>query len=316
MLDILNVVLPVFVIIAAGYAAVKAGVFPDAGVDALLQFVVRIAVPALLFSAMYRLSLDSAFEPRMIVSFYIGAFAAFGLGLAAALQAGLRPGDAVAIGFAAYFSNTVLVGLPVMIRAYGEPATEPMFAILAFHAPLLYAFGLITMEMMHQQGRGAAEALRRAGRSIVSNALMIGIALGLALNLSGVPLPAPVVEAIRLLGQASLPTALFGIGAALTRYKLQREIGWAAYIAGLSLLVHPGIAYVLTAHVFVLEPEFTRAAVVTAAMPAGMNVYVFAVMYHRAEGIAASTVLLSTALSCLTISVWLAVLGGAGVDIG
>lgn len=310
MLAIVQVVLPVFLVVGAGYAAARLKAFPDSSVDGLITFVVRFATPALLFSAMYDLSLTNAFEPRMLISFYCGAFAGFAVGLIAARLLGRRPGEAVAIAFGGLFSNTVLIGLPIMIRAYGEPATEPMFGIIALHAPTLYSFGMIAMEVSRRDGTGAIAAAARATKNIASNALMIGIVAGLALNLLGVRLPGPVEDGVGLLASAALPTALFGLGAALTRYKVQADLGWALGVSAISLLLHPALAWALSAHVFALDPAFVRAAVVTAAMPAGLNVYVFAAMYKRAEGVAASTVLLSTALSVLTISFWLAVLGG------
>lgn len=76
-------------------------------------------------------------------------------------------------------------------------------------------------------------------------------------------------------------------------------------ISAISLIVHPAIVFVLTALVFDLRPEFVRAAVVTSAMAPGVNTYVFANIYQRAVGAAASTVLLATALSVASVSVWL-----------
>jgi malonate transporter len=81
-------------------------------------------------------------------------------------------------------------------------------------------------------------------------------------------------------------------------------------IAGLSLLVHPAIAYGLSHAAFDLPEGFVRSAVVTAAMAPGVNSYVFASLYSRGQAQAASAVLLATGLSVLTISAWIALLGG------
>ncbi len=97
----------------------------------------------------------------------------------------------------------------------------------------------------------------------------------------------------------------------LTRYALKREVGEALMASAFSLIVHPLIVWVLAAQVFGLPDSFVRGAVVIAAMPAGVNGYIFAEMYGRAVGTAASAVLLSTLLSVLTITAWLAFLGGA-----
>jgi predicted permease len=85
-------------------------------------------------------------------------------------------------------------------------------------------------------------------------------------------------------------------------------LGETCLVLVLKLLVHPGIAYVLATQVFDLPIEFTRAAVMTAAMAPGVNVYVFASMYDRAKGTAANAVLLGTAVSIVSISFWLFIL--------
>ncbi|MEO0720421.1 MAG: AEC family transporter [Pseudomonadota bacterium] len=312
MLTILSVVLPVFLLIGAGYVAARTRAFPDAGIDGLIAFVTRIATPSLLFIAMYRLDVGAVFEWRMLISFYLGAFACFFVAAGLARWFGRRPGEAVVIGFSAFFSNTILVGLPIATRAYGDEVTQNMFGVIAFHASVLLSFGMVAMEMTRRDGLGPLAGARRAARSILSNALMLGILSGLALNLLAVPLPAPMADAFDMLASATLPTALFALGAVLTRYRLQDEIGVAVVTSACALVLHPAIVWAMTTQLFALPDAFVRAAVLTAAMPSGINAYVFAAMYRRAEGIAASAVLLSTALGVFTISVWLAILGGAG----
>jgi predicted permease len=144
------------------------------------------------------------------------------------------------------------------------------------------------------------------------NALMIGLALGFAVNLLGVPLPGPLRAALDMMADAALPAALFGLGGVLTRYAMRASLAEAGMIAALSLLLHPGIAYLLSAGVFGLPEPFVRSAVVTAAMAPGVNTYVFASLYARGQAQAASTILLATGLSVLTVSGWLILLGGTG----
>lgn len=314
MLAVLGVVAPVFLVVGAGFSAARWNGFARGWVDGLMAFTVRYAAPTLLFSGMYRLDLSQAFDPGLLGSFYAGSLGAFVVGiLLARLAWRRRPGEAVAIGFCAMFSNTLLLGLPVMTLAYGEGALPPVFSILAIHAPLHYAVGIVTMELSRRDGVGAAETLSRASRAILSNALTIGIASGLALNAVGLRLPGFAETAVDMIARAALPVALFGLGGAMTRYALRADLGEAAMASTLSIVVHPLVAYLLGTHVFALSEPLLRAAVVTSAMPTGMNGYVFAAMYDRAVGAAASTVLLSTALSVATITFWLWLLGGAAI---
>ncbi|MEM6676946.1 MAG: AEC family transporter [Pseudomonadota bacterium] len=305
------IVLPVFLVVGAGYLAVRTGAFPDNGVNALVKFATGIAIPVLLFRAIYGLDLSSALEPRLLASFYIAALISFAAGTLTARHAfGRRPGEAVAVGFCALFSNSVLLGLPIMSRAYGEGSLEPAFAIIAFHAPFCYLIGILAMEFSRRDGAPTLVALRRTADAMFHNALTLGILAGFAANLSGILLPEPVIAAVDLIARAGLPVALFALGGVLTRYSLTAAIPEAAMTTAFSTLLHPAIAWLLAAQVFQLSDEFVRTAVLIAAMPTGVNGYVFASLYDRAVSVAASTVLMATAFSVLSITFWLWVLGG------
>ena len=308
MIDILLIVAPVFILIGAGYASVRAGMFADAEIDAILRFCTQFAIPCLLFSAVARLDLGASFDGRFLFGFYAAATVSFALATLAARAYGRRPGESVAIGFGALFSNSVLIGLPVMERAYGADALAPNFAIIAIHAPFCYFLGITIMEIARADGRPPLETAKATARAMFRNALTIGLALGLAVNLSGLPLPDPVFDSAQLLGRAGLPVALFGLGGALTRYRLASGLKESGTVAALALLLHPALAWVLTDWVFGLPAEFVRAAVVTAAMPPGINAYLFAAQYRRAVDVAAASVVISTALAVVTVSLWLAAL--------
>lgn len=311
--QLLTVVVPVFLVIGAGFLAVRAGVFAASGVDGLMAFTQNFAIPCLLFRALIELDLEAVFDPGLLVSFYSGAVVAFALGILGARRLfHRRPGEAVAVGFGALFSNSVLLGLPIMERAYGVGSLAPNFAIISIHAPFCYLLGITAMELARADGRGAVETVRAVGRAMFRNALMIGLALGFAVNLGGIDLPGPVRAAVDMMADAALPAALFGLGGVLTRYALRASLGEAGMIAALSLVLHPAIAYGLATQVFALSPEFVRGAVVTAAMAPGVNTYVFASLYARGQAQASSVVLLGTAVSVVTVSAWLALLGGMG----
>ncbi len=310
-LTLINVVLPVFLVIGAGFAAARSGLFKPSAVDGLMVYAQTFAVPCLLFRGIADLDLGAVFNPGLLISFYAGAFVCFALAIWGERRLfGRRPGESVAIAFGALFSNSLLLGIPIMQRAYGADALAPNFAIIAIHAPLLYLVGITVMEFTRADGRGLAGTAQAVARSMFRNALMIGLALGFAVNLSGIDLPEPVRVAVDMMADSALPAALFGVGGVLTRYAIRAQMGDALLIAGLSLILHPAITYGLSAFAFQLPPEFVRSAVVTASMAPGVNAYVFASLYARGQAQAASVVLLGTAISVLTISAWLALLGG------
>lgn len=305
---LLDVILPVFVVIGFGYAAARAGWFTEATVDQVMRFAQTFAVPCLLFRSVATLDLGAAFEPGLMLSFYIGAYAGFAAGFAGAKLIFRRPtADAVAIGFCCLFSNSLLLGLPITERAYGPDALAGNYAILSIHAPMFYAFGIVLMEIVRHRGSGlsALGIARKALRAIFSNALVIGITAGLFVNIAGVPLPGTVFAGINLLASAAIPTALFGLGGVLVRYRPEGDKLTIAMVCAISLVLHPAITYALGRFVFALDTAALRSSVLTAAMAPGVNAYLFAALYGVAMRVAASSVLLATAASILTIWGWL-----------
>ncbi len=308
MAALIDVILPVFLLIGFGYAAVWRGLFSDAGVDGLMRFTQSFAIPCLLFRAISTLDLDQSFNLALLGSFYTGAMVGFLAGLLGARFLFGRPWeDCVAIGFCCLFSNSLLLGLPITERAYGASALEANYAIIALHSPFCYGIGITVMEIVRARGAPAAALPWTVLKAMFSNALIVGLALGFAVNLSGVDLPGAVTDAIDLMVQAALPAALFGLGGVLFRYKPQGDLRIAFYVAGVSLILHPVIVWSLGSLTQLSVPEM-RSAVLTAAMATGINGYVFANMYGAARRVAATSVLLATALSIGTVWVWLTVL--------
>ncbi|MEM0948096.1 MAG: AEC family transporter [Pseudomonadota bacterium] len=305
---LLDVILPVFFVIGAGYVATWRRYFSDANIDALMLFTQNFAIPCLLFSAVATLDLRANFEPALMFSFYTGASAGFTVGLLGARFLFGRPWeDSVAIGFIALFSNSVLLGLAITERAYGTEALASNFAIVAVHAPFCYLLGMTVMELVRARGAAPLTALARVGQSIFQNALLIAILLGLAVNLSGIPVPTVLMSGIDLTASAALPAALFGMGGVLARYRPEGDLKTVFFVSAVSLILHPAITWTL-GKATGLSDEAFRSAVLTAAMAPGVNTYIFANMYGVARRVAASAVLLATALSIGTAWVWLTLL--------
>ena len=306
MLAIVNVVIPVFAIIGLGYLAVRFRLYPAAGVGGLVAFVNNFATPCLLFQAMLTSDFGSTFNWSVIVPFYVGALFSLIAGTIVAIKLFRnRPGEGVSSGFAAMFTNTVLIGIPILQRAYGDAAMPLVFSIIAFHAPMLITLGMLVMELVRRDGAPIHKALGVAALRIVQNPLLWGVALGLAGNLLGVTLVEPADAFLTMMTAAVLPAALFGLGGALNEYRLADNWPQALAMSMFKLIVQPAIAWVLMVPVLKLDPEIARYGVVLAAMPAGINVYVFATYYNRAVNVATNTILISTVLSVLTVTGWL-----------
>ncbi len=306
---LIDVVLPVFLVIAAGYVATRFGFFKSSAVDGLMVFTQGFAVPCLLFRATMQLDLAEVLNAGMLLSYYIGAFVAFVLGITGArVLFKRRPGEAVVFGFGAMYSNTVLLGLPITERAYGAEALTANFAIIAIHAPLGYGLGITVMEFARADGKSFGGTVKSVLSAMFKNPLMMGIGLGFIVNIMDISLPGAVVDGLDLMIQAALPAAIFGLGGALVRYKINDKLSQISLLVVLSLLVHPAVTWLLATQVFVISEAMLRSVVVTAAMAPGLNVFLFATQYQRATGVMSSAVLVCTILSIFTATFWLSLL--------
>lgn len=308
--DVLTIILPVFLVIGGGYLAAWKGGFQESAVDGLMSFTTNFAIPCLLFRGIWQLDLGGDFDPWQLVSFYSGTLIGFTVGLLGARLVFHRDWeDAVAIGFCCLFANTVMLGLPISERAYGEGSLQYNYVIVALHSPIGYGLGITAMEIVRARRDNIPNRQLpiKVASAMFRNALVIAIMLGAVANLMDLRFPVVMTDALDLMIRAALPAALFGMGGVLYRYRPEGDFRIIAFICAVSLLLHPAITFTL-GRATGLSDGALRAAVVTAAMAPGINTYVFANMYGRAKRVAASGVLVSTAISVLTAWIWLALL--------
>lgn len=306
---LLDVILPVFLVIGFGYIAVWRGFFTAQGIDALMKFSQNFAIPCLLFSAIATLDLTTSLDIRLLGSFYAGAASGFVLGTLGAYYLFKRDiEDSIAIGFCCLFSNSVLLGLAINERAYGADALAGAYAIIAFHSPFCYGLGITAMEIARNRGQSPLVMARGVARAMFRNVLVLAIMAGIVVNLSGITLPGVLSDGLDLVIRAALPTALFALGGVLIQYKPEGDARVIAMVCAISLILHPAITFTLGRALSVPSDAY-KAAVLTAAMAPGVNGYIFANMYGRAKRVAATSVLVATALTILTAWMWLMALG-------
>ncbi len=302
--------MPVFLLIGAGYAAVWTRMLSQSAVEGLMKFAQRFAIPCMLFYAISDMNLRQGFEIRFVTAFYVGSLASFTCGLLGARFLFHRDWeDAVVVGFAALFGNTVLLGLSIVGRAYGGAALDGTYALVSMHAPFCYLVGISAMELIRSQTTGFLATARAVLAGMFRNAIMLGIFAGFVFNVLNIPLPVLVGEALEMIAQSALPVALVGLGGILVQYRPEGDMKLIAYICALSLGLHPFVAWLFASEVFAINQDFVRSAVITSAMAPGINAYIFATLYSRAQRVTASSVLFATLFSIFTASAWLWLLG-------
>ena len=107
------------------------------------------------------------------------------------------------------------------------------------HSPFCYGIGITAMEVVRAKGARGARVAAKVGRAMFSNTLILGIAAGFAVNLSGLPIPGPVNDALDLMVRAALPAALFGLGGVLVQYRPEGDMRAILYVCAVSLVAHP-----------------------------------------------------------------------------
>jgi predicted permease len=308
--SLITVILPVFLLIGAGYIATRFAGFSQVAVDGLMRFTQTFAFPCLLFRAVSTFDISEQFHAPLLLSYYAAAFICFLLGMLVALLVFRRdPEDAVVIGFCCLFSNTLMLGIPITERAFGADALEANFAIIAIHAPFCYTLGIAVMEAVKARGSGF-HPLRiggQIGRQLIRNPLVIALMLGFVVNLGNITIPVPVMDAVSMMVAASVPAALFAVGGVLVQYRIEGDWRIVVVICIITLMIHPALVWVFGNYAALDQAQF-RSALITAAVAPGINTYVFANIYDRAKRVAASAVLVTTSASLLTVWFWLSIL--------
>lgn len=304
--DISVIILPVFGMVAVGYVAARTGLITDKASDGLAEFVFNLSVPVLIFKTLAEAQLPHAQPWGYWIAYFAGAFVVFALAALAARWLFHRsPAEAVIHGFAAGQANTVFLGVPMILKAYGEAGAVPLFLLIAIHLPVMMAVAIILME--GSAGLSLATA-RRLGRMLAFNPILVGIYAGALARMFDIRVTGSPGQVMDMIAAAATPCALVSLGLSLKRYGFNDDFGPSALISFLKLVVHPALVYLLTL-VLEMPPVWAGVAVLFAAMPCGINSYLLAQRYGLAVGTSASAVSLSTAVGVVTIAFWLYVLG-------
>lgn len=306
---IFGVILPVFGTLALGYAAARFGVFDEAANRGLSVFVFNFALPLMLFRAIAQSELPDALPWGYLLSYYVGAFAVFGLAMVAArLLFGRALREQGVLGLGASFSNTGMLGIPLVMTAYGPSAALPLFVLIACHSLLMLPPTTALIEAARGGKQSTGALLLNLSRSIATTPIIWGLSAGLAFALSGFAIPGPLDAVAKSLGGAATPCALFALGASLTRYSLGSNLKEPMVLVALKTVIHPLLVWVLATQVFDVPPLWVMTGVILAALPAGITPYLFAQRYDACQSTVASAVFLSTVLSVPTLSVLLLLL--------
>jgi hypothetical protein len=312
---IADLILPVFAVIVTGWVVGYTGYLSRALSEALIHFAYNIAMPALLIVTIAQESGHSLINWRFLVAFGAGSFLCFILVFGVmSIHVSRSLACRTMYGMAASMTNTGFVALPVLRAIYGPRAVLPAAIATVFVAVVMFPTAVILLELGQRDAHGSRTAPMVTVKHVVLNPLVISTLIGMLWSVLDLRMPGPVTAYLGILGDALTPCALFAIGLGLSIDGLRANIGKASLLAVVKLVTMPLIVYGLSVALG-LDPLYTIAAVICAAVPTAKTVYILAGEYHCEEMMVASTVSLTTLVSIISLVAWLYGLSGLATRI-
>ncbi len=304
MIEIFLKTLPFFGLIALGYQAGRTGFFTAEATAYLTKFVFYFALSAMLFNFAANLSIAEIFDWRFLGAYLLGSGVVYLLAMAVAIIRRVGVAEAAVEAQCAVIGNTGFLGVPMLVVLMGAAAVGPILMVLTID--LVVFSSLITILITgSRDGRMSFGLLKTVALGLVQNPMIVAISLGLIFSSLSVPIPDVANEFLSILGAAATPGALFAIGASLATKSAER-MSVAAWLSFCKLVLHPA-AVALAALVLIPVARFDAAVMIAAAsLPVAGNVYILAQHYGVAPHRVSASILISTAVSIVTVSLVIA----------
>lgn len=307
---IADLILPVFAVIVTGWIVGYTGYLSRTLSDALIHFAYNIAMPALLIVTIAQEPGHSLINWRFLLAFGGGSLLCFivVVGIMSIHVSGSLASRTM-YGMAASMTNTGFVALPVLEAIYGQRAVLPAAIATVFIAVVMFPISVILLELDQRDARGSRTAPMARIKHIVMNPMVISTLIGMLWSVLHLRMPRPVVTYLGIFADALTSCALFAIGLGLSIDGLRANIGRSSLLSAVKLVIMPLIVYGLSVSLG-LDPLYTIAAVICAAVPTAKTVYILAGEYHCEEITVASTISMTTLVSVISLVVWMYALSG------
>ena len=312
--DILGLILPAFVLIGVGYGTGVARLFNDTVGEALASFVFTLGLPLLLMRSVAAAPVPDTPPWPFWLTYFCGVVVAWTVGQQL-LRRLFRESGGVALigGLTASFSNLVLVGIPIVFTTYGEAGMVPLLLLVSIHFPVMVTIATILFERMQSDhaGRGQTLALvRRIAASLARNPLIVGIACGFVMRVTGFTLSGVPKTVVDQLADAASPISLFALGLGLKRYGIRGSFAAGLSMAAIKLVLMPAVVFGV-GRLVGLPPLWVAVATTMAACPTGANVFMFSARFHVGHGLSSNGITLSTLAAVATMTAWIAFVAAA-----
>ena len=317
-MNILSIILPLIVVALLGYICTKTRWLSREQLNALSKFTFSISIPAFLFYQMAKADLSEQVSPQLFAAFYLPVLTCYLVTWLISYffykekqlnnqDISSKKNSAASAVFAlgASYSNTVIVGLPVLLAAMGEQVIGIIFLIVTFHSAMLFALtSAISAKATSKHGIKRFNWVNFIKQTI-NNPLIISILSGLIVNILGITLPDFLQASLALISKPAIALALFILGASLAFYQVRQELTFISIACFSKLILLPILVLITSQYIFKLEPLVVTVLVILSACPTGVNAYLIAATHQQHQQTVAGTVVLSTLLSIVSIPLWL-----------
>ena len=307
MFEILAITIPIYVAIALGYGLTRWGIFPKSDMRAFGTFVVKVAMPALLFNALSQRKVSDILNADYVMAYALASLLTLALGIVWALRVG-RHSRSMSSCFAMGMScpNSGFVGYPIILLSLGPIAGVTLALNMIVENLLIIPLLLAWAETGQGQQRWHQIVVQTL-KGMLSNPMIWGIVLGFLFSWFEVQLPASLSRTVTLFAQASAALSLFVIGGSLVGLPVKGMGSNVAQIAMGKLLVHPLVmTFVLWWILPIQDPVLRTAALLTCAMPM-FGIYPILTQKHGHDGLSAAALLVTTMASFVSLNalLWL-----------
>jgi predicted permease len=266
-------------------------------------FIIYIALPCLFF----KLISVAPFEQFSNWPFIIATTVSTALMFALAFTVGMvaMKGDSRASAIQAVigaYANIGYMGPGLTLAAFGPDAIIPTALIFVFDTVLHFSAVPLLMEVGGRHSTSVARTVFYIVKRVVTHPFNLATAAVILAAGIGYQPPVAIDTTLVLLKNAAAPCALFtlGITVALRRFDgITAEMPW---LLAIKLILHPLVAWIIVSAVGDFGRVWTLTAVLMAALPPALNVFVLANQYKVYVERASSAILAGTALSVVTVT--------------
>ncbi len=306
MSSVFEIILEVYGLVVVGFVFARLGWFSRNATDGLIEFIFNISIPALLIRSLTYMKIPDFLPVNLLLSYYLSVFLVLVIAALISKTAFSHPSDKrIIFAYSCTFSNTVLLGIPVILKVLGEESLLPLMLIISFHGLTLLGSMTVFLEANRANGGTVAENIRATVWGMVKNPILIGIAVGLIANRINMVYPPAIDHTLLILGQAAIPVSLFSFGAKMKEMQISGDVYTSLLAAVLKNVALPLGVWLLGTYVLHPREDWLVAATLLAAMPTGINIFLFAHRYQQAAALSTTAIVLSTVLSLVTVPMWI-----------